>query len=128
MSAQIRIKRAYDPPLKADGVRVLVDRIWPRGLSRASARIDVWLKAVAPSHELRAWFDHALSRWPEFRRRYRAELEGSPALEQLADLTAFGTVTLLFAARDADHNNAAVLAAALRHRLETRDETPHRSL
>ncbi len=108
---EVRIKRAYDPPSPDDGLRVLVDRLWPRGLPRAEARIDFWLKEIAPSAELRRWFGHDPVNWSEFRRRYRAELAANlEALEKLRDLLrGQKRITLLFATRDAEHNNAVVL-------------------
>jgi len=110
--SELRIKRAYDPPAPEDGVRVLVDRLWPRGLKRDGARIDLWLKDVAPSAELRRWFGHDPAKWPGFQDRYRAELAGNPALDELRALLRQGKrVTLLFAARDTERNNAAVLHA-----------------
>ena len=108
-----RIKRAYDPPAPVDGLRVLVDRLWPRGLSKEAARIDEWLKDIAPSAELRRWFGHDPARWAEFKARYREELktpERSAALERLREAGwRPGSVTLLFAARDVTHNHAAAL-------------------
>ena len=115
-----RIKRAYEPPGPEDGFRVLVDRLWPRGLSRRAAAIDLWLKEIAPSAELRRWFRHDPQRWAEFTRRYRVELrtaERSAAFERLrAAEREKGTVTLLFAARDATHSHAAALLALLNER------------
>lgn len=107
----VRLKRVYDPPALEDGVRVLVDRLWPRGLKRDAAGIDLWLKEAAPSAELRRWFGHDPGRWAEFRERYRAELAAnSPAVAALRDLIKQGRpLTLLFAAKDAAHNNAVVL-------------------
>ena len=109
--AQIRLKRAYDPPSADDGIRVLVDRLWPRGLKRDAAKVELWLKDAAPSAELRRWFGHDPARWSEFRQRYRAELAGnSQALATLHDQMKSGkTVTLVFAAKDPEHNNAVVL-------------------
>jgi uncharacterized protein YeaO (DUF488 family) len=111
-------KRIYEQPTRADGFRVLVDRLWPRGLSKVVAAIDLWLRDVAPSTELRTWFDHDVARWPEFRDRYRQELAGhGELLDLLLDLERqHGAVTLLFGARDVDHNEAEVLAEALRER------------
>lgn len=110
--SEVAIKRAYDPPSPDDGFRVLVDRIWPRGVKREDARIDLWLKDVAPSNELRKWFGHVPAKWPGFQERYRSELAGSAALDQLrAVLREHRRVTLVFAARDAEHNNAVVLQA-----------------
>lgn len=106
----IRLKRIYDKPDKTDGRRVLVDRLWPRGLTQKEARIDDWLKEIAPSAELRKWFRHEPTRWKEFKRRYASELKDhSDKLEQLAEDAKKGTVTLLFAAKDTKHNNAVAL-------------------
>lgn len=116
----IRIKRVYEPASPEDGYRVLVDRLWPRGVSRAAARIDVWARALAPSDALRRWFGHDPERWEEFRRRYRRELMEAEPKAMLADLAARarrGPVTLVYGARDPDHNQAVVLAAVLRARL-----------
>jgi uncharacterized protein YeaO (DUF488 family) len=113
MSGVVRLKRAYAPAAPDDGVRVLVDRIWPRGLSRAQAHVDLWLQEVAPASELRKWFGHRPDRWSEFRRRYLAALDANPALGQLRDLAERGDVTLLFAAKDEARNNAVVLAERL---------------
>jgi len=105
---RLRIKRVYEPADDADGTRVLVDRIWPRGVSKA--KVDIWLKDLAPSTELRKWFNHEVERWPEFRRRYRAELAKNPdGIRQVLDLIDEGPVTLLFGAHDAEHNQAVVL-------------------
>lgn len=108
------LKHVYEPPQATDGMRVLVDRLWPRGLSKERAAIDEWLKDAAPSGELRRWFGHDVDRWEEFQRRYRAELVGSQALARLRELLRHGRVTLLYAARDSEHNNAVVLADFLR--------------
>src|SRR6266446_6229845 len=98
----VSLKRAYDPPSKAGGARVLVDRIWPRGLSKEKARVDLWLKEIAPSTELRKWFGHDPAKWDEFRRRYRAELKGNEEqVSRLQDAMEKGPVTLLYGARDA---------------------------
>lgn len=110
----IRSKRVYDEPAAEDGKRILVDRLWPRGISKDAARIDEWLKEIAPSDELRKWFGHDPARWDEFRERYRRELEAkAELLEQLRGLAKKGTVTLLFAAKDEAHNNAMVLKEML---------------
>jgi uncharacterized protein YeaO (DUF488 family) len=107
---RIALKRAYDPPSADDGVRVLVDRLWPRGLKKADARIDHWFKDLAPSTELRQWFAHDPERWEEFRRRYRAELAAQgERLAELRKLAREQPVTLIFAARDEAHNDAVVL-------------------
>lgn len=113
--SRIRLKRAYDAPSPEDGLRVLVDRLWPRGLKRDTAKIDLWLKDAAPSAELRRWFAHDPQRWGEFRDRYRAELAtNSPSLTALRELIEPGRpLTLLFAAKDAAHNNAVVLREVL---------------
>jgi uncharacterized protein YeaO (DUF488 family) len=110
----LRVKRIYNPPSADDGRRVLVDRLWPRGVARDEARIDEWLKEIAPSDELRKWFAHEPARWEEFRRRYRKELQGEKELlERLRIEARKGTVTLLFAARDEAHNNAVALKEIL---------------
>lgn len=107
---QISLKRAYDAPSTHDGARILVDRLWPRGLARESARIDVWLKSIAPSDELRNWYGHDPQKWPEFRQRYFAELDaGQDALNELRSHLGKGKVTLLYAARETEHNNAVAL-------------------
>jgi uncharacterized protein YeaO (DUF488 family) len=107
---EIRLKRAYDSAGPDDGMRILVDRLWPRGLSRERAKVDHWLKEVAPSAKLRRWFGHDPMKWVEFRRRYETELRGNPAMEELRALIRHNRrVTLLFGARDVEHNNAAVL-------------------
>lgn len=111
---EVALKRAYEPPSAGDGMRVLVDRLWPRGVSKAAARIDVWLKDVAPSTELRKWFGHDPEKWPEFQQRYRAELKGNPALAALRKLARQGHVTLVYGAKDEEHNDAVVLAKLLR--------------
>ena len=117
----IRISRVYDGPV-ADGSRLmLIDRLWPRGVRKTALRHDAWLKDVAPSPELRRWFDHDPARWAEFRRRYRHELRGNrDALTPLLDAAAAGDLTLLFAARDADHNHAIVLKEYLEELLAGR--------
>jgi len=106
----ILLKRVYEAPGKRDGCRVLVDRLWPRGLARNKARIDLWLKDVAPSAPLRKWFAHDPLKWPEFKKRYFRELAGKPAaVKPLRSLARKGTVTLVFGARDEKHNNAVAL-------------------
>lgn len=109
----VRIKRVYDQPEDGDGERILVDRLWPRGLSKEKATFGEWLKDVAPSTALRQWFDHRPERWEEFKERYRAELRDNPALEALRRRAAAGTVTLLYGSRNRDFNHAAVLAGVL---------------
>jgi uncharacterized protein YeaO (DUF488 family) len=113
MATPMHLKRVYDPPGPDDGRRVLVDRLWPRGLSKAEARIDVWERQVAPTAELRRWFSHRPERWTEFRERYREELRSNPVLDELRQLAAGGPVTLLYAAKDTERNNAVVLAELL---------------
>ena len=111
---KIQIKRIYDPPQASDGFRVLVDRLWPRGISKERAALDLWMKDIAPSDELRRWFGHDQARWKEFQTRYRAELKDHQSdLAELRAKTRKGTVTLLFGARDQDHNEAVVLAKIL---------------
>jgi len=106
----IRLKRAYDPPSLDDGVRILVERLWPRGLSKERAAVDLWVKDVAPSSELRRWYAHDESRWPEFRRRYRAELRERPGeLAELRRLAGAGPVTFIYGSRETEHNSATVL-------------------
>lgn len=113
MTGRISLKRAYDPSRDSDGMRVLVDRLWPRGLSKAEARIDLWIREIAPSDALRTWFDHRPSRWAEFSRRYRDELDANPVLGRLRAFCRGRKVTLVFAARDRARNNAVVLADLL---------------
>jgi uncharacterized protein YeaO (DUF488 family) len=113
---QVRARRVYDLPEPSDGRRVLVDRLWPRGLAKEAAHIDEWLKAVAPSDELRRWYGHDPAKFPEFRRRYGTELrepERRQALLHLRELASSGTVTLLTATRDLEHSQAADLAERL---------------
>ena len=113
MAHELRLKRAYEPAEPGDGRRVLVDRIWPRGVSKGEAHIDLWLKEVAPSTALRKWFGHEAERWEEFRRRYREELKGNPAMRQLEAIAAEEATTLVYGARDEAHNQAVVLAELL---------------
>jgi uncharacterized protein YeaO (DUF488 family) len=113
----IRMRRVYDDPSPADGTRVLVDRLWPRGLAKATAMIDEWAKAVAPSTELRRWYGHDPSKFDQFRRRYKAELaepDRQAAVQQLRALARSGPLTLLTATKDIDHSQAAVLIQHLR--------------
>ncbi len=115
----IRIKRVYDSPDKDDGARVLVDRLWPRGLRKEKAAVMLWLKEIAPSTELREWFGHDPARWAEFDHRYRTELaRNDGAVAQLADLSKLGPITLLYAAHDTEHNHAIVLSAYLSDHLK----------
>lgn len=113
---EVRIKRAYEAPARGDGTRVLVDRLWPRGLKKADAEIAEWMKDIAPSDELRKWFGHDPKRWEEFRRRYRAELGSKrERLAQLRELARKGRLTLIYSARDEEHNQAVVLREKLLH-------------
>ena len=110
----IHVKRIYDPPEKADGRRLLVERLWPRGLKKEAARLDAWLRDVAPSTALRQWFQHDPAKWPEFQRRYRAELNEHPdAWQPILAAAKQGTVTLHFRSHDAAHNNVVALRAYL---------------
>jgi uncharacterized protein YeaO (DUF488 family) len=109
----VRVRRAYEEPAPDDGRRVLVDRLWPRGLAKADAAVDEWLQAVAPSAELRTWYGHEPDRFAEFARRYQAELRGAEALGHLRDLAGAGPLTLLTATRDLEHAHTAVLAEIL---------------
>lgn len=112
---ELQVKRIYDPVESTDGTRILVDRIWPRGLRKEDARIDYWLKDIAPGTLTRAWFGHDPAKWDEFRRRYWRELDHRPAgVETLRSLTKNGPVTLLYAAKDTEHNNAEALKEYLR--------------
>lgn len=109
-SAAFQVKRVYAPMDDGDGARVLVDRLWPRGVSKHDAQLTLWLKAIAPTTELRVWFNHDPSRWTEFCQRYHAELDANPdTLAQLRALAAEGPVTLLYAAHDETRNHARVL-------------------
>jgi len=108
----IRVRRAYEEPGPEDGHRILVDRLWPRGIKKQDLRLDRWLKELAPSNELRRWFGHDPSRWEEFQRRYREELqapEKQRLLDELADEARHGNVTLIYSAREGRHNNAVLL-------------------
>jgi uncharacterized protein YeaO (DUF488 family) len=106
----LALKRIYEPASDEDGQRVLIDRLWPRGLSKEKAHLSLWLKEIAPSNELRQWFHHEVRNWDEFRERYRAELVGNEtAVRELEALIEKGKVTLLYAAQDEEHNQARVL-------------------
>lgn len=110
----IQVRRVYDPPEADDGARVLVDRLWPRGVSKERAHLDLWLKDIAPSTALREWFNHDPAKWSAFEERYQAELSANPvAVAQIMALIKQGPVTLLYGARDTEHNEAVVLAAWL---------------
>jgi len=113
----IHVKRAYDPPAKNDGFRVLVDRVWPRGLTKDKLKLDEWLKDVAPSTDLRKWFGHDPAKWGTFRDRYFRELKArDEPVKQLREKARKGDVTLVFGAKDAEHNNATALKEYLEHR------------
>lgn len=116
MRMSLHLKRVYEEPAKTDGTRILVDRIWPRGLTKEKAHIDLWLKEVAPSDELRKWFGHDPERWPEFRARYRAEIKQNPAqFALLRQAIAKGPATIVYGAKDQQHNQAVVLYELLNH-------------
>lgn len=119
MAMMIRVKRVYEPAASRDGARFLVDRLWPRGVRKEGLRLTGWLKEIAPSAGLRNWFGHDPERWNEFRRRYGSELDRHPeAWRPLLDAAQKGTVTLLFAARDQEHNNAVALKSYLEDKLK----------
>ncbi len=106
----VAVKRAYEAPAKSDGCRILVDHIWPRGVSKAALRLDGWVKEVAPSGPLRKWFDHDPAKWPAFKSRYFRELDRkSEAIDRILTEGGEGTLTLVFAAKDVEHSNAAAL-------------------
>lgn len=118
-ASNVRLKRAYEPPDEKDGTRILVDRLWPRGVSKADAQLDDWIKEIAPSGELRTWFGHDPGRWDEFRERYRAELaQHSEVLKDLRRRAREGPITLVYSARDEIHNDAIVLRNVLLDRAE----------
>jgi len=125
-AANIKIKRAYEPAEADDGARVLVDRLWPRGLSKQEARLDQWNRVLAPSPELRTWFGHKVNRWPEFSRRYRLELaRHAEALAALRRRAKEGPVTLVYAAKDERHNHAIVLRSVLLGRASRLEDLSH---
>lgn len=110
----VKLKRAYEPPKGSDGKRVLIDRLWPRGVKKSEAKIDEWIKDIAPSTELRKWFGHEPARWPEFQDRYAEEVYQHPELlRHLRALASNGSLTLVFAARDEVHNDAVVLRSLI---------------
>lgn len=114
-TARVAIKRVYDPPSSADGYRVLIDRVWPRGITKERAHVDEWARELAPSTELRRWFGHEPARFKEFRTRYRAELAEQPErLRELRRRARTEQVTIVYGARDREHNNAVVLAELVR--------------
>lgn len=124
--AHFPIKRVYEPAEASDGARILVDRLWPRGVSKQEAGVSLWLKDIAPSSPLRKWFGHDPKRWSEFRRKYREELEGNDdAVTQVRDLAKQGPVTLIYSAHDPVHNQARVLAEYLEARPKAKHAEPH---
>lgn len=109
-NAVVEVKRAYEPAADSDGIRFLVERLWPRGIKKADLHVDDWLKDVAPSNDLRRWFAHDPEKWPEFRRRYFAELDDHPeSWRRIRDAARHGRVTLVYSAHDTEHNNAVAL-------------------
>lgn len=116
-----KLKRAYDPISKADGTRILVERLWPRGLSKAKVQVDEWDKEVGPSTDLRKWFSHDPEKWPEFRRRYFRELDTRPETwRPILSKGRRGTVTLVYSSHDAEHNNAVALRDYLQRKIRPR--------
>jgi uncharacterized protein YeaO (DUF488 family) len=109
-----QIKRVYEPAEPSDGIRVLVDRLWPRGVTKSRAHLDHWMKEIAPSPQLRLWFGHRPERFAEFKKRYRSEIKGNPAVAELRQLGKGARVTLLYGARDPEMNQAAVLQTILK--------------
>jgi uncharacterized protein YeaO (DUF488 family) len=124
-SDNVRLKRAYEPPTASDGTRILVDRLWPRGVRKSDAAIDEWIKEIAPSASLRKWFGHDPARWEEFRRRYATEILDHPEeLKRLRELARHGRITLVYSAHDEAHNDAIVLRELILGRLRS----PRRSI
>lgn len=116
-ASHLRLTRAYEAATPDDGLRILIDRLWPRGVSKADAALDDWIKEIAPSNELREWFGHDPKRWPEFERRYRAELQQhKQELDRIRALAKKQTVTLVYSAHDEEHNDAIVLREVLMQR------------
>lgn len=125
--AKLKLKRAYEPAERGDGTRILVDRLWPRGVSKEAAAIDLWLKEIAPSNELRKWFAHDPRKWPRFRERYFAELDANPeAVETLRKAIRRGPVTIVYSAKDEEHNDAVALREYLGSRTGTRSPRKRR--
>jgi uncharacterized protein YeaO (DUF488 family) len=115
VALDVRTKRVYDPAEPADGYRILIDRLWPRGVSRERARLDEWARDLSPSDGLRKWFNHDPKRFPEFRERYREELRGHiDRIHELRDRASRGPVTIVYGARDTEHNDAVVIAELVR--------------
>lgn len=124
-AADVQLKRAYDPPSPQDGKRILVDRLWPRGVSKVDAKLDLWLKDIAPSAALRTWFNHDPDRWAEFRRRYRTELkQHSMLLRELRKQARSRPITLVYAAKDEAHNDAVVLRNVILGRSDPQRRAP----
>lgn len=111
------IKRIYEKPSIIDGKRILIDGLWPRGVKKSTANIDIWMKEVAPSKELRMWYAHEPEKWPDFRKKYRKELDANKAFLELLEMIRATDITLLFATTDAEHSNAAVLAELIKEKL-----------
>ncbi|MEO9170904.1 MAG: DUF488 family protein [Candidatus Baltobacteraceae bacterium] len=124
MVQEIFLKRAYEPSSRSDGFRVLVDRLWPRGVSKVRLRLDMWAKAVSPSTALRKWFGHDVERWAGFRERYKDELKDPDARQAIKDIldsaAQSSAITLVYGAKDSEHNEAVVLRAVLKQRLRSR--------
>lgn len=115
-ASRVRLKRPYEPPAASDGTRVLIDRLWPRGVRKDAAALDLWLKDIGPSTELRKWFGHEPSRWAEFRRRYADEIAQKPQLlAQLRDIARQGVLTMVYSSHDEQHNDALVLQELILH-------------
>jgi len=110
----IKLKRVYEHPAESDGKRILVDRLWPRGLTKEKAKVDIWLKEIAPSTELRKWFNHEPAKWAEFKKRYEVEMQRNPEIvSTLEELIAQGKVTIVYGAKDEAHNEAVVIKGYL---------------
>ncbi|MGD0743590.1 MAG: DUF488 domain-containing protein [Verrucomicrobiota bacterium] len=125
----IQTKRVYEPVARSDGRRFLVERLWPRGIKKEALSLTGWCKEAAPSHALRTWFNHDPAKWPEFQRCYRAELDRKPeAWRPLLEAASRGNLTLLFSARDTEHNNAVVLKTSLEKRLQAGGMGKNRTL
>jgi uncharacterized protein YeaO (DUF488 family) len=126
-NVELLLKRAYEKPARSDGFRVLVDRLWPRGVSKVTLRLDMWAKTVSPSTALRKWFGHDPERWQEFGKRYKAELKESEAREAIAAIVDRAkharTITLVYGAKDTEHNEAVVLRGILKRRMRSRKAT-----
>lgn len=118
MQMSIELKRVYDPASESDGYRILVDRLWPRGLTEESARVDLWLRRIAPTTELRKWYSHDVEKWPEFQKRYKSELAAhGELLDLILDIERHRKiVTILFGAKDVEHNEANVVLTVLKRR------------